>query len=304
MKKEELFSEIEKLKKEKDAVILAHNYQREEVQLVADFLGDSLDLSRKAQSVKNRVIVFAGVLFMAETAKILNPEKKVLIPEKGALCPMARQVSPEKLLELKEKYPDSKIVSYINTTIEVKAVSDYICTSSNAVDIVRKIAANRIIFVPDKNLGTFVKEKVPEKEIILYDGFCYVHNFLKKETAEKAKMEHPESLLMVHPEVPKEVREVSDLSLSTGGMIKFAKETDKKSIIVGTEVGIISRLRRENPKKEFIPLSEEMVCKGMKTITLESIYNSLYYERYEVNPSEELIERAKEPLLRMLELSK
>ncbi len=304
MDKRETIKKIERLKKEKNAVILAHNYQIEEVQLVADFLGDSLDLSRKAQEVSADIIVFAGVLFMAETAKILNPHKKVLIPEKDALCPMARQVDIDKLLRMKKENPNSAIVSYINTTTEVKAVSDVICTSSNAVKIVESLKEDIIIFTPDKNLGSFVMEKVKGKKIILYDGYCYVHNFIKKEDAEKVRREHPEALFIVHPEVPEEVRRAADISLSTGGMIKEAKRTNYKKIIVGTEVGIISRLRRENPDKTFIPLRDDMVCRGMKTITLSSIERALEEEVYEVELSQELIEKAKKPLLRMLELSK
>ncbi len=294
--------EIEKLKKEKDAIILAHNYQRKEVQEIADFLGDSLELAKKAATLSSKIIVFAGVSFMAETAKILNPDKKVLLPEKEAYCEMAEMVDIGKLKELKKKYPDAAVVSYINTTAETKTLTDIVCTSANAVKIVESLPQKRIIFIPDKNLGTYVKKR-SSKEIILYEGFCYVHHkLIMKKDIEKIRKEYPDAHLMVHPETPEEIQEMADSILSTGQMLKEASKIPEKTIIVGTEIGMVDRLKRDIPDKEFIPLTMRARCRGMKEITLESILNSLKYERYEIFLDKETMEKARVPIERMLKV--
>lgn len=298
----EMIKEIEKLKKEKNAIILAHNYQRKEVQEIADFLGDSLELARKAASLSADVIIFAGVSFMAETAKILNPDKKVLLPEESAYCEMAEMVDVKELKKLREKYPDAAVVSYINTTAETKTLTDIVCTSANAVKIVESVPQNKIIFVPDKNLGTYVKKRT-KKEIILYDGFCYVHHkLIMKKDIEKIREEYPDAHIMVHPETPEEIQEIADSILSTGQMIKQAGKIKEKTIIVGTEIGMVDRLKRDFPDKNFIPLTMRARCRGMKEITLESILNSLKYDRYEIVLDKEVMEKAKIPIERMLKV--
>lgn len=298
----DMIKEIERLKKEKDAILLAHNYQRKEVQEIADFLGDSLELAKKAVTLSSKIIVFAGVSFMAETAKILNPDKKVLLPEKEAYCEMAEMVDIKELRELKKKYPDAAVVSYINTTAETKTLTDIVCTSANAVKVVESLPQKRIIFVPDKNLGTYVKKR-SSKEIILYDGFCYVHHkLIMKKDIEKIKKEYPNAHLMVHPETPEEIQEMADSILSTGQMLKEAPKISEKTIIVGTEIGMVDRLKRDIPNKEFIPLTMRAKCRGMKEITLESILNSLKYERYEIKLDRETMDRARIPIERMLKV--
>ena len=297
-----IVKEIERLKKEKNAIILAHNYQRKEVQEIADFLGDSLELAKKAVTLSSKIIVFAGVSFMAETAKILNPDKKVLLPEKEAYCEMAEMVDVSKLKELKKRYPDAAVVSYINTTAETKTLTDIVCTSANAVRIVESLPQKRIIFVPDKNLGNFVKKR-SSKEIILYEGFCYVHHkLIMKRDIEKIRKEYPDAHLMVHPETPEEIQEMADSILSTGQMLKEAPKISEKTIIVGTEIGMVERLKRDIPHKEFIPLTMRARCRGMKEITLESILNSLKYERYEISLDKETMDKARVPIERMLKV--
>ncbi len=298
----EMIKEIEKFKKEKNAIILAHNYQRKEVQEIADFLGDSLELARKAVSLSADVIVFAGVSFMAETAKILNPDKKVLLPEESAYCEMAEMVDIKELKKLREKYPNAAVVSYINTTAETKTLTDIVCTSANAVKIVESVPQKKIIFVPDKNLGTYVKKRT-KKEIILYDGFCYVHHkLIMKKDIEKIRREYPDAHLMVHPETHEEIQEMADSILSTGQMIKQAEKIKEKTIIVGTEIGMVDRLKKEFPEKNFVPLTMRAKCRGMKEITLESILNSLKYDRYEIILDKEVMEKAKIPIERMLKV--
>ncbi len=304
MNKQEIVKEIERLKKEKNAVILAHNYQREEIQKIADILGDSLDLSRKAQNIDADIIVFAGVRFMAETAKILSPEKKVLIPHPDATCEMADMVTADDVVRLKEEYPDAKTVCYVNTYADVKAVCDICCTSRNAVNVVKSLDTKRIIFIPDRNLGRYVKEQVPEKEVILYDGYCYVHDeLITLNDVLLAKEAHPDAVVLTHPEARKEVLEVSDYVASTNGMVKIAGISEKKEFIIATEVDMTKRLKKEFPDKEFYPASKNAICRGMKTITLESIYMSLKEEQYEITLPEDIIQRAKDAILKMIEIS-
>jgi len=293
---------IEKLKREKDAVILVHNYQIPEVQEVADFLGDSLDLSRRAQKTDARIIVFAGVRFMAETAKILSPKKKVLLTRKSAGCPMAEMITPSELKYMKRKYPDAKVVSYVNTTAEIKAESYICCTSANAAKVVNSIDAKRIIFVPDRNLANWVS-RFTDKEVIPYNGFCYVHERFKKEDVIRAKEKYPDAAVIVHPECRKEVIDLADEVLSTNGMVYFAKKTDKRVIVVGTEEGLIARLKRENPEKRFYSLGPPRMCRDMKKTRVEDVLHSIEDEVYEVTIQEDIMERARVALERMLSVS-
>ncbi|MCD6406828.1 quinolinate synthase NadA [Candidatus Aerophobetes bacterium] len=301
MEKEKIIEQIKKLKKEKKAIILAHNYQIGEIQDIADFVGDSLELSKKAAGVSCRIIVFCGVRFMAETAKILSPEKKVLLPKKEAGCPLADMIKAEEARKLKQMYPDAEIVAYVNTNAEVKAESDICCTSANAVEVARKIKVEKIIFVPDKNLASYVAKNLPEKRIIPFQGYCYVHDKIKKEDIAKAKENHPDAKVIVHPECRPEVIEIADMVASTGGMIRFAKESSAKKFIIGTEEGIIHRLKKENPEKEFFPIFPLPVCKDMKLTTLEDVYLALKEERYEIEIEESIRKKAKKALDRMLQ---
>lgn len=295
-----IVEEINKLKKEKSALILAHNYQRPEIQNIADFLGDSLELAREAAKTDARIIVFCGVRFMAETAKILSPEKLVLIPRKDAGCPMADMITAEDLRELKKNYPQAKVVSYVNTNAEVKAESDICCTSANAVKIVKDISAQRIIFTPDKNLAAYCQRFV-EKEIIPWNGYCYVHERITEKEVRLAKEKFPDALLLVHPECNPAVIELADEVLSTSGMLSLAKKSDKKRFLIGTEEGLIYRLKRENPGKEFYAAGTVKICRNMKLNTLNDLYLSLKEERYVIELPDEIIVPARKALKAMFE---
>ncbi len=295
-------NEIVKLKRQRNAIILAHNYQIGEVQEIADFTGDSLELSRIASEIKCDVIVFCGVHFMAETAAILNPDKTVLLPEIEAGCPMADEVDVEKLKEWIKKNPDAAVISYVNTTAEVKALSYACCTSANAPQVVKAVPYDSVIFVPDKNLADWVKRNVPEKKIIPWEGFCPVHNMLKKEDVIRAKKSHPEALFVAHPECPAEVIDLADHVTSTSGMVKFAKSNPAKDFIIGTEVGLLYRLKKENPDKNFYPLKKTTICPSMKITTLESILTALKENKYIIKVPEEIRLKAKEAVDRMLYL--
>ncbi len=293
---------ISKLKKELDAVIIAHNYQLPEIQDIADYTGDSLELSRLSATLNQKIIVFCGVRFMAETAKILSPNKTVLLPEISAGCAMAQMTEPWKLEEMKNKYPDAKVVTYVNTTAETKAMSDICCTSANAVEVVKSIKSNRIIFVPDRNLASYV-QRFTDKEIIPYDGYCYVHDQFTIEDIEKAKSKHPNAVVFLHPESPKEVVDISDFILSTGGMIRQAKEIDK-DIIVGTENEMVYRLKKEYPNKNFYPLKENppAICTNMKKITLDSVLKALKNQQYSINVDKNIAEKAFNAIDAMLKI--
>lgn len=293
--------EILRLKKEKKAVILAHNYQRPEIQEVADFIGDSFELARKARDVDADIIVFCGVIFMAEMAKILNPDKKVLIPRIDARCPMADMVSVDEVMKLREEYPDALVVSYVNTNADVKAVSDICCTSANAVRVVNSLNSKRIIFLPDENLAHYVS-RFSKSEIIPFKGFCYVHKSFKYEEVKRAKESHPDALLIVHPECNPEVVDIADEVASTSGMVRIVKNSQKKKFLIGTEEGLIQRMRREIPDKSFYSAGSPKICYNMKKIKIEDLYESLIYEKDEILIDEKIIERAKKPLERMLEV--
>lgn len=294
-----IVEEIIRLKKEKNAIILVHNYQRPEIQNIADSLGDSLGLARKAAKTDAQIIIFCGVRFMAETAKILSPEKMVLLPRKEAGCPMADMITAEDLRILKEKYPGAKVVSYVNTNADVKAESDICCTSANAIEVVRNIDAERVIFTPDKNLAAYCQRFV-DKEIIPWNGYCYVHEKIRKEEVRLAKEKFPDALLLVHPECNPSVIDLADEVLSTSGMLNFAEKSDKKKFLIGTEEGLIYRLKKENPGKEFYAAGTAKMCQNMKLTTLNDVYSSLKEERYAIELSEGIIKSAQKALMGML----
>ncbi|GAA0179833.1 quinolinate synthase NadA [Clostridium sediminicola] len=303
----EFKKKIIELKKEKNAVILAHYYVDKDIQEIADEVGDSFYLSKTAKNCKENTIVFCGVNFMAESAKILSPEKKVLIPVNNAFCPMANMVDEEGILSMKEKHPDAKVVCYVNSTAEVKAVSDICCTSSNAVKIVNNLDADKIIFVPDKNLGSYVAEQVKDKEIILWDGYCWVHDEVTEERLLKVQAESLKNdekvATLVHPECRKNIRDKADFVGSTGQIIAFAGKADYDKYIIVTEGGIKHKLTEKYPEKEFIfvPL---MHCFTMKKIILENLYECLNEEKFEVNLDEKVINKASHSLQNMLKLGK
>lgn len=294
-----IVEEITKLKKEKNAIVLVHNYQRPEIQNIADSLGDSLGLAREAAKTDARIIVFCGVRFMAETAKILSPEKTVIIPRKDAGCPMADMITAEDLRILKEKYPGAKVVSYVNTNADVKAESDICCTSANAIKVVRNIKAEKIIFTPDKNLAAYC-QRFTDKEIIPWKGYCYVHEKIREEEVRLAKKKFPDALLLVHPECNPSVIDLADEVLSTSGMLNFVKKSDKKKFLIGTEEGLIYRLKKENSGKEFYAAGTAKMCRNMKLTTLNDVYFSLKEERYAIELPEGIIESAQKALEAML----
>jgi quinolinate synthase len=303
MDKNDLKKKIIELKEKRNAVIVAHNYQVDEVQDIADVVGDSFALSKYCASVNLDAIVFCGVHFMAESAKILSPEKTVLIPEIDAGCPMADMVTAEGLIDMKKKHPDAVVVCYINSSAEVKAESDICCTSSNAVDIVKKIKGKDIIFAPDKNLANFVAKKVPEKNIIPWNGFCITHHKIKAEDVIKIKELHKDSLLLVHPECKPEIVEMADFAGSTKQIIDYATESKHDKFMIGTEMGVLYKLKKQNPDKIFYLMSQGLICPNMKKTSLLSVYNSLNDMKYEISIDEDIRARAKNSLDRMLELS-
>ncbi|MFC1670459.1 quinolinate synthase NadA [Spirochaetota bacterium] len=294
--------EIKELAKKKNAIILAHNYQPGEIQDIADVTGDSLDLARKAADNDADIIVFCGVHFMAESAAILSPQKKVLLPEPKAGCPMADMVAAEDLEDFKISYPNAKVVTYINSTAEVKALSDVICTSTNAKTIVDRIDAEQIIFTPDRNLGHYI-QRFTDKEIILWQGFCPTHENFFKEDLVEIKKKHPDAVVMVHPECQPSVIDMADEVLSTGNMVKFVMETDAKKVIVGTEIGMIHKLKLANDKIEYIPASDSFICPNMKKITMEKLYQSILNEKTHITVNKDISIKAKKALDKMLELS-
>jgi len=299
--REEIRDKIAKLKKEKNAAILAHNYQIGDVQDVADYIGDSLGLSQKAAQVDAQIIVFCGVHFMAETAKILAPEKTILIPDARAGCPMADMITASELRQWKKNYPGSKAVCYVNTTAEVKAECDICCTSSNAVKIVNSLNADVILFAPDKNFAAFVARHT-EKKIIPWDGYCYVHRYIKARDVREKKNLHPEAEIWVHPECLPEVIDLADKVISTGKMVQEARKTKKKEIIIGTESGIIYRMKKENPTKNFYPARDVAFCFNMKKIDLGKVLRSLENMIYKVEVPLEISQRARGAIEKMVEI--
>ena len=288
------------LKKQNNAVILAHNYQRAEVQDIADFVGDSLELSQNAARTDADVIVFCGVHFMAETAAILCPDRVVLLPDINAGCPMANMVTAEGLRQKKQEHPGATVVCYINSSAEVKAESDICCTSANGVKVMESVDAREILFVPDQYLGNYLSTKT-DKKMALWPGYCPTHMKILPEDITKLKQEYPEAKAVVHPECRPEVTAVADEVLSTGGMCRYAKREDVSQLIVGTEMGILHRLKKENPGKEFIPASKRAVCPNMKLITLEKVLESLEEMAPKVKVPEKIRLRAKTAVDKMLE---
>ncbi len=299
----DLALKILELKKKKNAVILAHNYQLPEIQNVADFVGDSLGLAVKAAQINAPLIVMCGVYFMAETVKILNPDKKVLIPDRNASCPLACFADEKMVDEWRKLYPDAAFVAYVNSTAEVKARVDICCTSSNALKIVNSLKEKQVVFLPDKNLGRFVKERV-DKEVILWPGYCVVHENVILSDVLEVKEKHPSALVMVHPECPKEVVDIADGVCSTGQMFDFVRNNEKaKEFIVVTEWGINHALKKTFPEKVFIEPKRRMECVNMKKITLEKLYNSIEKETEEIKIDKNISEKAKISIEKMLELS-
>ncbi len=295
--------QIQELKERRGAIVIAHNYQIDEVQAIADFTGDSLELSRKAAQLAEDVVVFCGVHFMAETAAILSPEKTILIPDPNAGCPMADMVTAESLRSLKAEHPGAKVVCYVNSSAEVKAESDICCTSSNAVKVCKSLGDVEILFVPDRNLGAFVAEKLG-KEFILYNGYCPTHERIRDVDVLAMKELHPDALVLAHPECNKPVRDLADELLSTGQMCHFATASENKEFIIATELGINYRLRTENPGKLFYPVNpDRAVCPNMKKITVEKILWSLQDMKHRVTVPADIAARAVGCIERMLEIS-
>ncbi|RQP12592.1 MAG: quinolinate synthase NadA [Parapedobacter sp.] len=304
----DLVEEINKLKKEKNAVLLAHYYQEPEIQDIADYIGDSLGLSQQAAKTEADVIVFAGVHFMAETAKILSPQKKVLLPDLKAGCSLSDSCPPHLFAKFKEKYPDLIAITYVNCTAELKALTDIVCTSSNAVQIVESLPKDqKIIFGPDKNLGDYVKKKTG-RDLVLWNGACMVHEIFSQERITQLRNDYPEAKFIAHPECEKEILDAADYVGSTSGLLKYTKENDANVFIVATESGIIHQMQKANPQKIFIPAPPNNACACndcpyMKLNTLEKLYNCMKFELPEVDLPADIIERARRPIERMLEIS-
>ncbi|MFH1664741.1 MAG: quinolinate synthase NadA [Candidatus Omnitrophota bacterium] len=298
--KDHLTRKILYLKKKTGALIVAHNYQRDEIQEIADITGDSYALAREVTKAREKLVVFCGVKFMAESAHILNPGKTILLPVEEAGCPLADMVTVEKLKKKKEEYPEAAVVCYVNSTAAVKAESDICCTSSNAVQVVKSLREEKVIFVPDKNLGRYIRERVPEKELILWDGYCVVHMRLTREEVVKTREMYPKAEFIAHPECRKEVLDMADYIGSTAGMLQYVKNSGKKEFIVGTEVGIIYRMKRENPEKRFYVPTDQFICANMKLTTLGWLARSLEKMVYKVEVPEKAADKARKTLERML----
>ena len=301
----EIIREIEELKKEKNAIILAHNYQPKEIQEIADFVGDSLELCIKANNVDEAdIIVFCGVNFMAETASIISPDKKVLLPDNRANCQMADMVSLDELKKAKAEHPDCEVVLYVNSRAETKSEADIVCTSANAGKIVSSLKSDNFIFAPDHNLGIYSAKQSGKNPIIVpEDGHCYVHTMFKPEDIKKAREDYPNAKIVVHPECNDDVRQLVDYVESTGGMVRLAKDPEIKQLVVGTEIDLATRLTRENPGKEFIPLRRDAFCLTMKIITLEKVLEALKEEKCEVVVDKEIAAKARVGIQKMLDLS-
>ncbi len=303
MVKDELIQEIKRLKAEKNALILAHNYQNIEIQDLADYRGDSLQLSILAKEVKAPLIVFCGVKFMAETAAILNPESTILLPVIDAGCPLADMITLNQLKAFKQNYPGSPVVCYVNSSVEVKAESDVCCTSSNAVKILKSFSTEKpILFVPDRNLGSWAAQQ-SGKKVITWDGYCVVHQYgFSEEDVLTVKSKYPDYKLLVHPECDPQIIKYADLVVSTGGMVDWVKNNDKA--IIATEIGLTEYLQHIYPEKSLIPLSPKAICKNMKKTTLENVYNALKYNQYVISVEPNTAQKARKAINRMLELSR
>jgi quinolinate synthase len=301
-----LQKEINELKKVKNAIILAHNYQPSEIQDIADFIGDSLELCLKATDIEDKdIVIFCGVDFMAETAYILNPDKKIILPNLEAECPMAHMLPAEELKLYKELYPDAAVVLYVNTLAEAKAMADILCTSANAVEVVESLPQDEVLFGPDINLAWFVANKVNKKIIpIPEDGHCFVHKMFSPKDVILMKEKFPTAEVLAHPECTPETQEMADHVLSTGGMVKYVASSDNDTFLIETEVDMVIRLKRENPDKIIIPLLEEAICDNMKLHTLESVKDALINEKYQITVPDEIAQKARRAVERMLEVSR
>ena len=295
---------IRQLKEQKNAVILAHYYVPDEVQEIADYIGDSFYLSKIAKDTDADIIVFCGVAFMGESAAILNPDKKVLMPDMKADCAMAHMVDINKINELRGKYNDLAVVCYINSTAEIKTHSDVCVTSANAIKVVKNLPNENIYFIPDGNLGRYVKEQLPEKNVILNDGYCPIHAAMTIQEVKAEKEKHPHAKFLVHPECTKELLDQADYIGSTSGIIDYVSQDDSEEYLIGTEIGVFYELKKQNPAKEFYTLQKPPICADMKFVTLEKVLHVLENETNVVTVSEELLEKALLPLERMLELAK
>lgn len=302
MEKNEMIAKIKELKAKKGALIVAHNYQIPDIQDIADFTGDSLELARKTAAAPEQLIVFCGVKFMAETAKILSPKKKVLIPRMDAGCPLADTITVEEVKEYRRKYPDAALAGYVNTNAEVKVLLDVCVTSANAIDVVKKLPQKQVVFLPDKNLGYWVKKSVPEKELIIHQGGCIVHHQFTKEDVIKSREAHPGVKILVHPECEPEVVDSADVVGSTSGMIKYVRESPDKQFIIGTEEGHIHRLKKERPDAEFFSLGSAKICVNMKKTRLSDLLACLEEEKTEIILDEYTIKNAIRPIEKMVEL--
>jgi quinolinate synthase len=298
----ELKQAVEKLKRERNALILAHNYQLDEVQEVADYIGDSFYLSKVAANIDCDVIVFSGVRFMAETAKILSPDKTVLLPEIDAGCPLADTITAEDVRNLKHLNPGAPVVCYINSSAEVKAESDICCTSANAIKVVSSLPDRKVIFVPDENLGDYVAKQLPEKELVLWKGCCVTHAKVKPSAILEMRERYPEAKFLVHPECEPAVVELADFAGSTSAIIQYAENSDANVFIIGTEVGVLCWLRNSRPEKQFFLLHPGLVCPNMKKTRLQSIYDALANNQYQIQVDEAIAAKAKHAISRMLEV--
>ena len=298
----ELIEEIKSLKAERNALILAHNYVRPEIQDLADFTGDSLELSIKARDAKAELMVFCGVRFMAETAKLLSPSSTVLLPNPDADCPMARMADGEQVKAWRTEFPDAVFAAYVNTTAETKAQVDICCTSGNAEKVVRSLEGKKVVFLPDRNLGGNINN-ILGTEMALWNGCCPIHDQVTPEMLKGAREFFPDAAIIIHPECKAECVAEADAALSTAGMLKFVKSCDKKTIIVATESGLLHRLKKENPDKRFVPLAPEILCPDMKKITLEDLRDALKFNQHEITLPPEVMENAVKPIERMLALS-
>lgn len=296
-----LITQIASLKEQKNAIILAHNYQRPEIYEVADFIGDSLELCRKAATTNAELIIFCGVHFMAESAALLNPDRKVLLPALDAGCALSDMITAEQLREKKKEFPDAAVVCYVNCSADVKAESDVCCTSSNAAEVVRALPEKQILFVPDKNLASYVAKQVPEKEIIAWDGFCPIHHRITVDILMRSKALHPNAKIVVHPECQPPVLDVADCVASTSKMADYCRSSDAKEFIIITECGLVQKLLKEMPDKKFYTVCN--MCYDMKKNTLESIVDSLLYEQYHIQISPDVAEKAQRAFRRMFEIT-
>ncbi len=294
-------AEIKELCKRHQAIILAHNYQNDEIQEIADFVGDSLALSQLASQTDAKVIVFCGVHFMAESAAILAPDKQVLLPDPDAGCPMADMAEAETVLEWRTKYPKAAVVAYVNSSAAVKAVSNYCCTSANAIQLVKNIPESEIIFLPDQNLGSFVAAQVPEKKIHLWPGYCRTHHRVTPEEVTQIRALHPDAIVLIHPECPPATVALADFAGSTSQIINYVKNSSAQKFIIGTEMGIMYSLRKENPNKTFYLLSQGLICPNMKQTTIEKVLNALQNMEPVITVTPEIQNKARRALDRMLE---